>query len=53
MHLRDGAQPVILIFPEGSDLAHWRGERTKRYAPLLGSRFHPNNEGKLAQRETR
>src|SRR4030095_5442138 len=35
MALRDGAQPVILIFPEGSDLARWRSERTKRYAPLL------------------
>jgi hypothetical protein len=35
MALRDGAQPVILIFPEGGDLARWRSERTKRYAPLL------------------
>lgn len=33
--LHDGAQPVILIFPEASDLARWRSERTKRYAPLL------------------
>lgn len=35
MALRDGAQPVILIFPERGDLDRWRRERTKRYAPLL------------------
>ncbi len=35
MALRDGAQPVILVFPERGDLDRWRGARTKRYAPLL------------------
>ncbi len=35
MALRDGAQPVILIFPERGDLDRWRSEHTKRYAPLL------------------
>lgn len=35
MALRDGAQPVIVIFPERSDLARWRSTGTKRYAPLL------------------
>jgi hypothetical protein len=35
MALRDGAQPVILIFPERSDLDRWRSTHTKRYAPLL------------------
>jgi hypothetical protein len=33
--LRDGAQPVILIFPERSDLDRWRSTRTKPYTPLL------------------
>lgn len=33
--LRDGAQPVILIFPTREEVANWRGERRKRYAPLL------------------
>lgn len=33
--LRDGAQPVILIFPERGDLERWRGAHTKRYTPLL------------------
>ena len=35
MALRDGAQPVILVFPEGSDLTRWRSTHTKRYTPLL------------------
>jgi hypothetical protein len=35
MALRDGAQPVILIFPERSDLDRWRSTHTKRYTPLL------------------
>lgn len=35
MALRDGAQPVILIFPERGDLDRWRSTHTKRYAPLL------------------
>lgn len=35
MVLRDGAQPVIVIFPEHSDLARWRSAGIKRYAPLL------------------
>jgi hypothetical protein len=35
MALRDGAQPVILIFPERGDLDRWRGTHTKRYTPLL------------------
>jgi hypothetical protein len=35
MALRDGARPVIVIFPERSDLALWRSAGTKRYAPLL------------------
>jgi hypothetical protein len=35
MALRDGAQPVILIFPERSDVDHWRSAHTKRYTPLL------------------
>ncbi len=35
MALRDGAQPVILIFPERSDLHRWRTAHTKRYEPLL------------------
>ena len=33
--LRDGAQPVILIFPTREEVAGWRGGRRKRYAPLL------------------
>ena len=33
--LRDGAQPVILIFPTREEVAGWRGDRRKRYAPLL------------------
>jgi len=35
MAQRDGAQPVIVIFPDRSDLVRWRGAGTKRYAPLL------------------
>lgn len=35
MALRDGAQPVIVIFPEHSDLVRWRSAGIKRYAPLL------------------
>lgn len=35
MALRDGAQPVILIFPERSDVIRWRSTHTKRYTPLL------------------
>jgi hypothetical protein len=35
MVLRDGAQPVILIFPERGDLDRWRSAHTKRYMPLL------------------
>lgn len=35
MALGDGAQPVILIFPERADLDRWQRTRTKRYAPLL------------------
>ncbi len=35
MALRDGAQPVIVILPERSDLARWRSAGTKRYTPLL------------------
>jgi hypothetical protein len=35
MALRDGAQPVILIFPERSDVDRWRSAHTKRYTPLL------------------
>ncbi|MEP7012282.1 MAG: hypothetical protein ABJC13_18320 [Acidobacteriota bacterium] len=35
MALRDGAQPVILIFPERGDLDRWRSTHTKRYTPLL------------------
>jgi hypothetical protein len=33
--LRDGAQPVILIFPAREEVAGWRSGRRKRYAPLL------------------
>jgi len=33
--LRDGAQPVILIFPTREEVTGWRGGRRKRYAPLL------------------
>ncbi len=33
--LADGAQPVILIFPTRDELAAWRSEGRKRYAPLL------------------
>lgn len=33
--LRDGAQPVILIFPTREEVASWRTGRRKRYAPLL------------------
>jgi hypothetical protein len=33
--LRDGAQPVILIFPTHEEVALWRGDRRKHYAPLL------------------
>jgi hypothetical protein len=35
MALRDGAQPVIVILPESSDLARWRSAGIKRYTPLL------------------
>ena len=35
MALRDGAQPVILVFPERGDLERWRSTRTKPYTPLL------------------
>ena len=35
MVLRDGAQPIIVIYPEQTDLARWRSAGTKRYAPLL------------------
>lgn len=35
MALHDGAQPVILIFPERGDLDRWRSTHTKRYTPLL------------------
>lgn len=35
MALRDGAQPIIIIYPEQTDLARWRSAGTKRYAPLL------------------
>ena len=35
MALRDGAQPVILVFPERSDVHRWRSTQTKRYTPLL------------------
>jgi hypothetical protein len=35
MALRDGAQPVILIFPERGDLERWRATRTRCYTPLL------------------
>jgi hypothetical protein len=35
MALRDGAQPVILVFPERGDLERWRSTHTKRYTPLL------------------
>jgi hypothetical protein len=33
--LRDGAQPVILIFPTREEVASWRSDRRKRYVPLL------------------
>jgi hypothetical protein len=33
--LRDGAQPVILIFPTREEVASWRSFHRKRYAPLL------------------
>lgn len=33
--LRDGAQPVILIFPTHEEVVGWRGGRRKNYAPLL------------------
>jgi hypothetical protein len=33
--LRDGAQPVILIFPTREEVTGWRSDRRKRYAPLL------------------
>ena len=33
--LRDGAQPVILIFPTREEVAGWRSDRRKHYAPLL------------------
>jgi hypothetical protein len=35
MALRDGAQPVILVFPERSDVERWRTTHTKSYEPLL------------------
>ncbi|HEV8583220.1 MAG TPA: SGNH/GDSL hydrolase family protein [Thermoanaerobaculia bacterium] len=35
--LRDGTQPVILIFPQRADLAGWRSDRRKSYTPLLRS----------------
>jgi hypothetical protein len=35
MALRDGAQPVILVFPERGELERWRSTHTKRYTPLL------------------
>jgi hypothetical protein len=33
--LRDGAQPVILIFPTREEVVGWRSDRRKHYAPLL------------------
>jgi hypothetical protein len=33
--LQDGAQPVILVFPTRDEVARWRGQRRKHYAPLL------------------
>jgi hypothetical protein len=33
--LRDGAQPVILIFPTLQEVTGWRSGRRKQYAPLL------------------
>ncbi|HKI02254.1 MAG TPA: SGNH/GDSL hydrolase family protein [Thermoanaerobaculia bacterium] len=33
--LRDGAQPVILIFPTREEVTNWRSGRRKNYAPLL------------------
>jgi hypothetical protein len=33
--LRDGAQPVILIFPTREEVTSWRSGRRKHYAPLL------------------
>jgi hypothetical protein len=33
--LRDGAQPVVLIFPNREEVTTWRSDRRKRYAPLL------------------
>ena len=33
--LRDGAQPVILVFPVRDEVVSWRSDRRKRYAPLL------------------
>ncbi len=35
MVLRDGGQPVILIFPERGDLERWRSAHTRRDAPLF------------------
>jgi hypothetical protein len=33
--LRDGAQPVILIFPTREEVTNWRSDRRKHYTPLL------------------
>ena len=33
--LRDGAQPVILIFPARDDVTRWRREHRKSYEPML------------------
>ncbi|HEX2222823.1 MAG TPA: SGNH/GDSL hydrolase family protein [Thermoanaerobaculia bacterium] len=33
--LRDGAQPVIVIFPTREEVEGWRSGRRKHYAPLL------------------
>ena len=39
--VRDGAQPVLLIFPTRDEVTGWRSDRRKRYAPLL--RFFGGN----------
>jgi|CXWL01.1.fsa_nt_gi hypothetical protein len=33
--LRDGAQPIILIFPARDEVERWRRDHRKQYAPLL------------------
>ncbi len=33
---RDGAIPVVLIFPQRSDIEKWRAGKPKQYQPLLG-----------------